>query len=124
MLERNLASHLVGAYFSATGDLYKWTLAERHYKLISDSTLTLSLQPPTSGLIRDRDTALYYGYGWIYTMVKNKRINFFKVGRGDWMGELPYIYMLETAFFALRKKIADVMTITVKIVTRFFAGSI
>lgn len=94
MLKTNLASHHVGAYFSTSGDMYKWTLAERHNKLISESTLTLSLQPQTSGLIRNKDTALYYGYGWIYTMVKNKRINIFKAGREDWMWN-SRIYMLE-----------------------------
>jgi CubicO group peptidase (beta-lactamase class C family) len=94
VLKPNLASHHVGAYFSTSGDIYKWTLAERNHKLISDSTFAISLQPQTSGLIRDKDTALYYGYGWIYTMAKDKRINIFKAGREDWMWN-SRIYMLE-----------------------------
>ncbi len=94
VLKPNLASHHIGAYFSTSSDIYKWTLAERHNKLIADSTLILSLQPQTSGLIRNKDTALYYGYGWIYTMVKDKRINIFKAGREDWMWN-SRIYMLE-----------------------------
>ena len=49
-------------------DIYKWTLAERKHKLIADSTLRLSLQPHTSGLIRSGEPSLYYGYGWIYTL--------------------------------------------------------
>lgn len=97
VLKSNLASHLVGAYFSTSGDLYKWTLAERRHQLISDSTFALSLQPQTSGLIRDKDTALYYGYGWIYTMAKGKRINIFKAGREDWMWN-SRVYMLENGY--------------------------
>ncbi|MBK7310358.1 MAG: beta-lactamase family protein [Sphingobacteriaceae bacterium] len=96
-LKTNLASHKVGAYFSTSNDMYKWALAVRNNKLISDSTLVLSLQPQTSGLIRDKDTALYYGYGWVFTTVKGKRINFFMAGREDWMWN-NRAYILENGF--------------------------
>lgn len=93
-IRSDLASHRVGAYFSTSMDIYKWTLAERKHKLIADSTLRLSLQPHTSGLIRSGEPSLYYGYGWIYTMSMGKRINIFKAGREDWLMNSRF-YMLE-----------------------------
>ena len=92
-----LAIHGSGGYFSTTGDIYKLTQAIRANKIISDSSFRMSLQPNTSGLIRNKDTALYYGYGMIYTMTKGKRINVFNAGREDWMMN-SRIYMMENGF--------------------------
>ena len=126
ILRTNLAGHKIGAYFSTTGDIYKWTQATKNNKLISDSTLTMSLQPQTSGLIRDKDTALYYGYGWIYTMVKGKRINIFQAGREDWLMN-SRIYMLENGYTIIvwsrdivgPEKDAVATTISLKLVSTF-----
>jgi len=93
-IRSDLASHRIGAYFSTSMDIYKWTLAERKHKLIADSTLRLSLQPHTSGLIRSGEPSLYYGYGWIYTLSMGKRINIFQAGREDWLMNSRF-YMLE-----------------------------
>lgn len=90
-LKSDLVTHRLGAYFSTAEDMYRLALALKENKLISASTLEMSLQPQTSGLVR---TGLYWGYGWVYTMTNGKRINILNSGREDWMMN-SRMYMLE-----------------------------
>ncbi len=96
-LKENLITHRLGGYFSTTGDMYKLALAVKHNKLIADTTLEISLQPQNSGYIRD---GLYWGYGWVYTMAGDRRINIFNSGREDWMMN-SRMYMLENGFIII-----------------------
>ncbi len=81
--------------FSTSTDLYKWTVALRERKLLSESSLAASFKPYKEAVIRnERDTAIYYGYGWIPTLAKGKRINVFAAGREDWLMN-NRIYMLD-----------------------------
>jgi CubicO group peptidase (beta-lactamase class C family) len=81
--------------FSTSNDLYKWTVALQEGKLLSDSSLTASFKPYKEAVIRnENDTAIYYSYGWIPTMAKDRRINVFAAGREDWMMN-NRIYMLK-----------------------------
>jgi CubicO group peptidase (beta-lactamase class C family) len=92
---------LVGGMFSTSTDLYKWTEAIRQRKGLSDSSLVASFKPYKQAVIHDvNDTAMYYSYGWIPTMVKNKRINVFCTGREDWMMN-NRIYMLDNGITIL-----------------------
>lgn len=97
ILRTDLAGHKIGAYFSTTGDMYKLTSAIGRNKLISDSTLTIATNPQTSGVIRNKDTAIYYGDGLLYTMTKGKRINILSSGREDWLMN-SRVYILENGY--------------------------
>lgn len=92
---------LVGGMFSTSTDLYKWTVAIRQRKSLSDSSLVACFKPFKEAVIHDvNDTAMYYSYGWIATMVKNKRINVFCAGREDWMMN-NRIYILDNGITIL-----------------------
>lgn len=93
-LKKGLIGHRLGAYFSTTGDMYKLAFAMRRNKLISNSTLAISLEPQTSGFIR---AGLYWGYGWVYTMAEGRRINIFNSGREDWAMN-SRMYLLENGY--------------------------
>lgn len=97
---KDLAYHGSGGYFSTSRDLYKLLKALRENKLISSNSVQQSFQPVNSGVIRDKDTALYYGYGWIYTMAGNKQLNVFNTGREDWMMN-SRMYLLENGFIII-----------------------
>ncbi|MBC7873436.1 MAG: serine hydrolase [Ferruginibacter sp.] len=90
------------AIFSTTRDLLNWMIALKQEKIISAAGLASSFQPYEKALIRDvNDTALYYGYGWIPTVVKGKSvINVFHAGREDWMMN-NRIYMLENGLIII-----------------------
>lgn len=89
---------LFSGMFSTSNDLYKWTVAMQEKKIMSDSSLSASFCPYEKAIIRnENDTAIYYGYGWIPTMIKGKRINVFHAGREDWMMN-NRIYMLNNGF--------------------------
>lgn len=84
--------------FSTTGDLYKWTLALQRREILSDSSISASFRYYRNAFIRNtNDTIISYGYGWIPTMVNNRRINVFHGGREDWMMN-NRIYILDNGF--------------------------
>jgi CubicO group peptidase (beta-lactamase class C family) len=89
---------LIIGMFSTSNDLYKWTQALQNGKLLSESSLENSFKPyPEAMIHNERDTVLYYSYGWIPTLVNDKRINIFHTGREDWMMN-NRIYMLDNGF--------------------------
>jgi CubicO group peptidase (beta-lactamase class C family) len=86
---------IIMGMFSTSTDLYKWSVALRQKKILSSPGLDASFYPYKEAVIRnEHDTAIYYGYGWIPTMAKDKRINVFGAGREDWDAN-NRIYILE-----------------------------
>jgi CubicO group peptidase (beta-lactamase class C family) len=91
LVKANLVGRRLGGYFSTSGDMFRLALALRKNKLISASTLKMSLQPQTSGFLRE---GLFSGYGWFFTIKGGKLDSIFNSGREDWMMN-SRMYMLE-----------------------------